>query len=173
MWVLNGGRRDALFAYEIDGGGGVREYALDPASGDPHDIWSDGTTVWVSGHGAGRLLAYRLPAVDGEAETDDVPRLERVPDEDFTTLSGVGNNSPRGIWSDGDVMYVADEGDDRVYPYGHARGDQRAVGRARSHRHRHRRVRRQSDRVRRRSCSRRDGDDSGGGGCAGSRHCRH
>ena len=32
-------------------------------------------------------------------------------------LSRASNNSPRGIWSDGDVMYVADESDDRVYTY--------------------------------------------------------
>ena len=32
-------------------------------------------------------------------------------------LSRASNNSPRGIWSDGDVMYVADESDDRVYSY--------------------------------------------------------
>ena len=43
--------------------------------------------------------------------------LERVSDEEFTELSKASNNSPRGIWSDGDVMYVADESDDRVYSY--------------------------------------------------------
>ena len=32
-------------------------------------------------------------------------------------LSRAGNNSPRGLWSDGDVMYVADESDARVYTY--------------------------------------------------------
>ena len=37
--------------------------------------------------------------------------------EDFEELGRVGNNSPRGIWSDGAAMYVADENDDRVYSY--------------------------------------------------------
>ena len=32
-------------------------------------------------------------------------------------LSRAGNNRPRGLWSDGDVMYVADESDARVYTY--------------------------------------------------------
>ena len=32
-------------------------------------------------------------------------------------LSRASNNSPRGLWSDGDVMYVADESDARVYSY--------------------------------------------------------
>ena len=50
---------------------------------------------------------------------DDARELERVRDEEFpkTVLSRASNNSPRGIWSDGDVMYVADESDDRVYSY--------------------------------------------------------
>ena len=38
-------------------------------------------------------------------------------DEEFTKLSRASNNSPRGIWSDGAVMYVADESDDKVYSY--------------------------------------------------------
>ena len=43
--------------------------------------------------------------------------MERVRDQEFTELSRASNNSPRGIWSDGGVMYVADESDDRVYSY--------------------------------------------------------
>ncbi len=38
-------------------------------------------------------------------------------DEEFTELSKAGNNSPRGLWSDGDVMYLADENDGKVYSY--------------------------------------------------------
>ena len=64
-------------------------------------------TVWVSDHGAKRLFAYRL---EGE-------ELTRNRDEEFGELSQASNNSPRGIWSDGDFMYVADESDDRVYTY--------------------------------------------------------
>ena len=41
----------------------------------------------------------------------------RNSDEEFTELSGASNNSPRGLWSDGAVMYVADQTDDRVYSY--------------------------------------------------------
>ena len=100
------------------------EYALDPANDDPRGIWSDGVTIWVSDHGAKRLIAYRLPVLpdaetdSGEEDADDDAReLERVSDEEFTELSKASNNSPRGIWSDGEVMYVADESDDRVYTY--------------------------------------------------------
>ena len=117
MWVLDG-RADALFAYDFESGELLAEYALDSANSDPHGIWSDGVTVWVSDHGAKRLFAYRLPAPEGPAAEGAEPQeLERVRDEEFSKLSRASNNSPRGIWSDGDVMYVADESDDRVYTY--------------------------------------------------------
>ena len=123
MWVLDG-RADALFAYDFESGELLAEYELDAANDDPRGIWSDGVTIWVADHGAKRLIAYRLPVLPdaetdlGEEDADDDAReLERVSDEEFTELSKASNNSPRGIWSDGDVMYVADESDDRVYSY--------------------------------------------------------
>ena len=119
MWVLDGSA-DALFVYDFESGEQLGQYALDAANDDPRGIWSDGVTVWVSDHGAKRLFAYRLPVLP-DAETDsgeeDARELERASDEEFTELSKASNNSPRGIWSDGDVMYVADESDDRVYTY--------------------------------------------------------
>ena len=123
MWVLDG-RANALFVYGFASGELLAEYALADANDDPHGLWSDGVTIWVSDHGAKRLIAYRLPVLP-DAETDpgeenaddDARELERVSDEEFTELSKASNNSPRGIWSDGDVMYVADESDDRVYSY--------------------------------------------------------
>ena len=65
--------------------------------------------LWVSDDGAKRLFAYE---VDGDA-------LRRNEDLEFTfrSLLKAGNGSPRGIWSDGDVMYVVDEQDDEVYTY--------------------------------------------------------
>ena len=119
MWVLDS-RADALFVYDFESGELLAEYELDSDNNRPHGIWSDGVTVWVSDHGAKRLFAYHLPAPEGPAAEDVEPQnLERVRDEEFpsTVLSRASNNSPRGIWSDGDVMYVADESDARVYTY--------------------------------------------------------
>ena len=118
MWVLDGGK-DGLFAYGFESRALLAEYALDSANGDPHGIWSDGVSLWVSDHGAKRLFAYPLPkAPDAPAGDDaEVTSLERVRDEEFAHLSRASNNSPRGIWSDGDVVYVADESDDKVYSY--------------------------------------------------------
>ena len=111
MWVLDG-NGDALFAYDLATGERIAEYALDSANDDPQGLWSDGVTWWVSDHGAKRLFAYRIEAAD-----DGSLVLVRNRDEEFTELSKASNNSPRGIWSDGEVMYVADESDGRVYSY--------------------------------------------------------
>ena len=123
IWVLDS-RADALFVYDFESGELLGEYELDAANDDPRGVWSDGVTIWVSDHGAKRLFAYRLPVLPdaetdpGEEDADDDAReLERVRDEEFSMLSRASNNSPRGIWSDGDVMYVADESDDKVYSY--------------------------------------------------------
>ena len=118
MWVLDGGK-NSLFAYDLESGELLAEYALASTNGDPRGIWSDDVTVWVSDHGAKRLLAYRLPArPEAPAAEDAEPQdIERVIDEEFKELSRASNNSPRGIWSDGDVMYVADESDGKVYSY--------------------------------------------------------
>ena len=118
MWVLDGGK-DSLFAYDLTSGELLGEYELASANGDPHGVWSDGVTVWVSDHGAKRLFAYRLPArpETPAAEDAEPQELERVIDEEFKELSRASNNSPRGLWSGGDVMYVADASDARVYSY--------------------------------------------------------
>ena len=118
MWVLDGGD-GALFAYDLANGELLAEHALDSGNDDPRGLWSDGVTVWVSDHGAKRLFAYRLPARPEAPAAEDAERqdLERVIDVEFKDLPKASNNSPRGIWSDGDVMYVADASDDRVYSY--------------------------------------------------------
>ena len=118
MWVLDD-RDNALFAYDLATGELLAEYALDDDNDDPHGIWSDRVSVWVSDHNDKRLFAYRLPeAPDGPAAEDaDALPLERVTDEEFTRLSRASNNSPRGLWSDGDVMYVVDASDGKVYTH--------------------------------------------------------
>ena len=101
--------KDALFVYDFESGEPVAEHALDKLNKSLRGIWSDGVTIWVSDDGAKRLFAYEL---DGEA-------LTRNEDLEFTfrSLLKAGNGNPRGIWSDGDIMYVADEQDDKLYTY--------------------------------------------------------
>ena len=116
MWVLDGGK-NSLFAYDLGSGELLAEYALDAANDDPRGIWSDDLTVWVSNHDPKRLFAYRLPTREEAEQAAEDAELERVRGEEFSTLSPVSNNSPRGIWSDGGVMYVADASDGKVYTY--------------------------------------------------------
>ncbi len=118
MWVLDD-RANAVFAYDLEAGALLAEYALDSSNSSPRGIWSDGVTLWVSDPGSSprRLFAYRLPTREKAEAAGEDARLERVRDEDFTHLSSSSNNSPRGIWSDGDVMYVVDQSDDKLYTY--------------------------------------------------------
>ena len=101
--------KDALFVYDFGSGDALAEHALDKLNRSPRGIWSDGVTIWVSDDGAKRLFAYEF-----EDET-----LQRNEDLEFTfrSLLKAGNGNPRGIWSDGDIMYVVDEQDDKVYTY--------------------------------------------------------
>ena len=104
----------ALFTYDLESGAAIARYDLDAANDNPHGVWSDGVAIWVSDHDAKRIFAYRLgTGAGGQLE------LMRNRDEEFpnTVLTRTGNNSPRGIWSDGGVMYVADANDSRVYTY--------------------------------------------------------
>ena len=119
MWVLDG-IKDSLFAYDLETGDLLGEYPLGSRNSDPRGIWSDRVTIWISDAGASprSLFAYRLPVpAEEQGEEDEDGELERVRDEDFTELSNASNNSPRGIWSDGDVMYVVDASDGKVYTY--------------------------------------------------------
>ena len=101
--------KDALFVYDLESGRLLAEHALDKLNKSPRGIWSDGFGIWVSDDGAKRIFAYRI---EGEA-------LNRYEDQEFTfrSLLKAGNGAPRGIWSDGDVIFVADEQDDHVYTY--------------------------------------------------------
>ena len=102
-------RRESIFAYNLETGELIAEYELDDFNADPRGIWSDGVTLWVSDDGANRIFAYRI---NGET-------LDRIEEEefDFQQLLRAGNGDPRGIWSDGGVIYVVDDGDDKVYTY--------------------------------------------------------
>ena len=71
----------------------------------PVDMWSDGTTMWVSDLRGAKIHAYNL----------DTKALDAS--KDFDTLDAASNGNPRGIWSDGTTMWVADYADGKVYAY--------------------------------------------------------
>ena len=90
----------------------VADYLKDSAeqrrSPDPNNTWGHGFAV--------------LPPPDGTT-APQVPAPSRVvtsnPAEDFNTLAGAANLAPRGIWSDGETMWVVDIrfGNQKIYAY--------------------------------------------------------
>ncbi len=68
--------------------------ALASGNTDPNDIWSDGTTMWVSDRRDNKIYAYNM----GTKARDE--------DKEFTLPDGGGNRTYSGIWSDGTTMWV-------------------------------------------------------------------
>ena len=102
MYVLDS-VKDALFVYDFQTGDLLAEHALDKLNKSPRGIWSDGVTIWVSDDGAKRLFAYEV------RWTTALKSATKTWSSRFRSLLKAGNGNPRGIWSDGDVMFVADE----------------------------------------------------------------
>ena len=87
----------------------AEDFDILAGEGRPEGIWSDGTTMWVSvvaqGEEPARIYAYGLVS------------KQRVPERDFNTLAGAGNDSPEALWSDGTTLWVADSVDGKIYAY--------------------------------------------------------
>ena len=83
----------------------------DAGNDDPRGLWSDGSIMWVADERDDKVYAY------------DMGTKARVPNEDFNNLYVVNLDgeaagaTPTGIWSDGDIMWVVDEGDKGIYAY--------------------------------------------------------
>ena len=85
------------------------EFSLHADNADAQGIWSDDTTIWVADSADDKVYAYALSdgtRQDGTGSTTDL---------EFA-LDG-SNTDPRGLWSDGDTMYVVDSADDKIYDY--------------------------------------------------------
>ena len=117
MWVADTGRSDhgLLMAYGVSSG--LRKSGKDVQLGDfntqPLSIWSDGETVWAIEDATQSNRNDFLYAYAMEPEASEVGTL--APYKSVTLDSD--NSDPRGIWSNGDVMWVSDTGDDKLYAY--------------------------------------------------------
>ena len=105
------------------------DFDLTNAGTSPRGIWSDGTTMWVADAADSKIYAYNMDTAEGTTRVSvDVPDENGAVDgngeiivtttypSDFDTLSAAGNTSPRGMWSDGTTMWVADAGNN-IYAY--------------------------------------------------------
>ena len=86
-----------------------KDITLSSQNGDPTGIWGNSGTIWVAnnpttGGALDKIFAYTL--VD-DPDTDTVEQYgARDQGKDLNGLNSAGNNDPRGIWSDGESMFV-------------------------------------------------------------------
>ena len=103
-----------LYAYALAGGARQTslEFNLHSANRAPQSIWSNGTTIWVTDTDADKLYAYALSGGARQDGTGSTTNLEFDLHAD--------NSAPRGIWSDGQTIWVADGplvGAKKMYAY--------------------------------------------------------
>lgn len=111
MWVSD--TADTIFAYKMSdrSRNPAKDFNIRSLIGNQYvqDIWSDGTTLWAAdfagSRGTDKLYAFSLSKRNRDAA------------KDFNTLESAGNDQPRGLWSDGITMWVADAKDDKIYAY--------------------------------------------------------
>ena len=100
---------------------------FDEENTDPQGIWSDGTTMWVAeGYSAltgerrdsitDRLYAYRLTD-DPDTVADEFGAYDRDKNITLAASTDADNGAPRGIWSNGITVWVADVEDYKLYTY--------------------------------------------------------
>ena len=114
MWVADNGA-DKIFAYNrsTKTHDSSKDIVLTHDDAYAQGIWSDGTTMWVANiAGSDPDDEQIIYAYDITSKARD-----RDPRKDFTALSAAGNDRPRGIWSDGTTMWVADQTDNKIYAY--------------------------------------------------------
>ena len=111
MWVSD--TADTIYAYKMSDKSRdpTKDFNTRSLIGNRYiqDIWSDGTTLWAADF-AGEPRTDKLYAFSLSKRTRDASK-------DFDTLEAAGNNQPRGLWSDGITMWVADAKDDKIYAY--------------------------------------------------------
>ena len=86
-----------------------KDITLSSQNGDPTGIWGNSETIWVAnnpttGGALDKIFAYTL--VDDPATTTVEQYGARDQGKDLNGLNSAGNNDPRGIWSDGESMFV-------------------------------------------------------------------
>ena len=73
---------------------------------DPVDLWSNGTTMWISESDEQKIYAYDA-VIKARDAAKDIDWLDSI------------NADSIGIWSDGATFWVSDWWDDKIYPYNH------------------------------------------------------
>ena len=86
-----------------------KDILLSSQNGNPTGIWGNAGTIWVANDpttasALDKIFAYTL--VDDPATPAVEQYGARDSGKDLNGLNSAGNNDPRGIWSDGESMFV-------------------------------------------------------------------
>ena len=80
-------------------------------------VYSDGTSVYgLANAGGTNIVSIGAINIPREINRPEVIRDVRI-EINNTILVASGNILPTGLWSDGETMWVADEGNDKIYAY--------------------------------------------------------
>ena len=109
---------DKLYAYKMSDttADSTKDITLDSDNGEPRGMWCDETTVYVANDGAttaNKVFAYTISGGAYDS-TKDFEELYLS-----TNTAAQNAETPRGIWSNGATMFVADD-DDNVFAYKHS-----------------------------------------------------
>ena len=102
---------DTLFAIDADGNhDSSKDIPLHADNAKPLDLWTNGTTMWVANDGptSDALFAY------------DVSSGVRQPDKELVSVNihpTQGNLTKSSFWSNDEIMWVSDSGDDKAFAY--------------------------------------------------------
>ena len=108
-----------LYAYKMSDttADSTKDITLDSDNGEPRGMWCDATTVYVANDGAtaaNKVFAYTISGGAYDS-TKDFEQLYVS-----TDTAAENAETPRGIWSNGTTMFVADSDDDNVFAYKHS-----------------------------------------------------
>ena len=107
---------DKVYAYKMSDRShdAAKDITLAGSNKDPVGLWCDANTVWVvNDAGATNNKIYAYKRSDGSRDTaKDFDELYQAGE------SGANNNTdPKGLWSNGETMFVVDQEDNKIYAY--------------------------------------------------------
>lgn len=111
LWVVDS-RDKKMYAYTLANGARAvdKDIILASDNTSPYGVWSNGETLWVTDSGDNKLYAYTLS--DGTRNSDRDIELTYG-----RTFPFRYNVEPRGLWSDGETIWVSDSFEKMGFAY--------------------------------------------------------
>ncbi len=110
--------RTRIYVHNLETQAHVKTLLTSGGNNNPVGLWSDGTTMWVSDRFGNYIDNPEDVVYEGHDQKVYAYTLDgwqRAPHLDFNTSTE--NLRPRGIWSNGTKMWVADAYSDKVFVY--------------------------------------------------------